>query len=92
MNRPPSSTSVLSVRVSVRERAVLAAAAEGEHTSVSEFIRRNALVSAEIAVMDRRAVTIPAEAWKRFEEWAARPARAVRGVTNLLSRKPTWEQ
>jgi uncharacterized protein (DUF1778 family) len=57
-----STTSVLSVQVSSAERAVLEAAAEQSHTSLSEFVRRRALESAETDVLNRSIVSIPANA------------------------------
>ena len=43
MGNLPSTTSILSVRVSPGERAILEPAAEQAHTSLSEFVRRKAL-------------------------------------------------
>ena len=64
-----STTSVLSVRVNAAERAVLEAAAEQCHTSLSEFVRRKALESAETEVLNRTVVSIPAKDWAAFEAW-----------------------
>jgi uncharacterized protein (DUF1778 family) len=58
-----STTSVLSVRVNSAERAILEAAAEQSHTSLSEFVRRKALESAETEVLNRTIVSIPAKDW-----------------------------
>ena len=87
----PNGTSVLSVRVSADERDLLAAAAEQAHTSLSDFIRRKALDAAEIDVLGRTVVTIPADDWEKFEAWAERPAEVIPALRDLFATKPTWE-
>jgi hypothetical protein len=57
--RMPSS--VLSVRLSDQERALLEAASSQARTNVSDFVRRKALEAAELDVLERRIVTIPAK-------------------------------
>ena len=84
-------TSVLSVRVNASERAILEAAAEQSHTTLSEFVRRKALESAETEVLNRSVVTIPAKDWEAFEAWITRPAKTVPALTALAQRTPTWE-
>jgi uncharacterized protein (DUF1778 family) len=84
-------TSVLSVRVNSSERAILEAAAEQSHTTISEFVRRKALESAETEVLSRSVVTIPAEDWDAFEAWIDRPANSVPALTELARRTPTWK-
>jgi uncharacterized protein (DUF1778 family) len=85
-------SSVLSVRLSAEERALLEAASSQARTNVSDFVRRKAIEAAEIEVMERRVVTIPAKDWARFEAWAARPARAIAGLEELARRAPTWQK
>ncbi len=63
----PNATSVLSVRINADERALLEAAAEQAHTSLSEFVRRKSLEAAEIDVLNRNMITIPAQDWEAFE-------------------------
>lgn len=84
------STLVLSVRVNEDERALLEAASEQARTSLSEFVRRNAVEAAEIDAMERRTVTIPAKDWAAFEAWAKRPPRTVRGLKDLARKPVTW--
>jgi len=84
-------TSVLSVRVSADERAILEAAAEQSRTSLSEFVRRKALESAETEVLNRVIVTIPAKDWEAFEAWVTRPAETIPALVELARRTPTWE-
>ena len=88
----PMTTSVLSVRVSKQERALLEAASELARTSLSEFIRRKALDAAEADIVERRIVTIPAKDWEAFEAWTNRPAREVKGLKDLAGTAPTWRK
>jgi uncharacterized protein (DUF1778 family) len=92
MTDPSNTTSVLSVRVNPDERAILEAAAELAHTSLSDFIRRKALVSAEADVLNRTIVTIPAKDWDAFEAWVNRPAEAILALAELARRTPSWER
>lgn len=87
----PISTQVLSVRVNSGERAILEAAAENSHTTVSDFMRRKALEAAEIDILGRNLVTIPAKDWEAFEAWATRPAEIIPALVDLARRKPSWE-
>ena len=86
------SSSVLSVRLNDQERALLEAASSQARTNVSDFVRRKALEAAEIDVLERRIVIIPAKDWARFEAWAARPGREVAGIKELARRPPTWRK
>jgi uncharacterized protein (DUF1778 family) len=90
MMTPSSTTSILSVRISPDERAVLEAAAEQAHTSLRHFVRRKALEAAEIEVLNRTIVTIPAKDWEAFEAWIDRPAEVITGLAELARRAPTW--
>jgi uncharacterized protein (DUF1778 family) len=85
-------SSVLSVRLSDEERALLEAASTQARTNVSDFVRRKALDAAETDVLEHRIITIPAKDWERFEAWAAKPARAVPALKELARRPPTWRK
>jgi uncharacterized protein (DUF1778 family) len=87
-----SPSSVLSVRVSAAERALLEAASSGSRTSLSDFVRRKALEAAEAEVLERSVVTIPAKDWEAFEAWVARPARAIPALRKLARKPPTWHR
>ena len=87
-----STTSVLSVRVSADERALLETASEQARTSLSEFVRRKALEAAEVDVLERSIVTIPAEDWEAFEAWVTRPAQAIPALKALARKTPTWQR
>jgi uncharacterized protein (DUF1778 family) len=86
------STTVLSVRVSAEERALLEAASDQARTSLSEFIRRKAVDAAESEMLERRIVTIPADDWEAFEAWTRQPSRDVPALRELATRKPTWRR
>jgi uncharacterized protein (DUF1778 family) len=86
------SSSVLSVRLSDQERALLESASAQARTNVSDFVRRKAIEAAEADMLERRIVTIPAKDWERFEAWAAQPARKVAALKELAGRPPTWRK
>lgn len=85
-------SSVLSVRVSPDERAILEAAAEQSRTTLSDFMRRKAVAAAEAQVSQQAIVTIPASDWEAFEAWVNRPAEAIPALAELASRTPSWER
>lgn len=85
-------TTVLSVRVSQEERAILEAASEQARTSLSDFVRRKAVDAAESEMLDRRVIVIPAKDWEAFEAWAARPAEANPALDELAGKEPTWRR
>jgi uncharacterized protein (DUF1778 family) len=74
MRNPSNATSILSVRVSPDERAILEAAAEQSRTRLSDFVRRKSIEAAELEMLDRSVVTIAANNWEAFEAWISRPA------------------
>jgi uncharacterized protein (DUF1778 family) len=92
MSKTRAATSILSVRVSPSERELLDAAAAQTRTSISDFVRRAAIEAAEMEILNRSNVTIPAESWEAFEAWAARPAEVLPGLKALMQRKPSWER
>lgn len=85
-----STTSVLSVRVDPAERALLETAAEQSHTTISDFVRRKALEAAELDLLSRSIVTIPAKDWEAFEAWVSRPAEPAPALKELARRTPSW--
>lgn len=85
-------TTVLSVRLSEEERALLEAASEQARTSLSEFVRRKAVDAAECDLLERRIVTIPAKDWEAFEAWANESAREIPALKELAAKAPTWKR
>jgi uncharacterized protein (DUF1778 family) len=92
MSGQKRSTAILSVRVTPNERALLKAAAEQAGATLSEFMRRKAVEAAEMEVLNRGIVTIPAKDWEAFEAWIRRPAEANERLAKLARRKPSWER
>jgi uncharacterized protein (DUF1778 family) len=86
----PAATPVLSVRITSNERRLLEAAAEQSRVSLSDFVRRTALEAAEIELMTRSRIVIPAADWERFEQWASAPARDSPALRRLAAHKPAW--
>jgi uncharacterized protein (DUF1778 family) len=78
------------VRVSEAERSLLEAASDQARTSLSDFVRRKALEAAEMDMLERPVVTIPARDWEAFEAWANRPARKVAALEELANTDPAW--
>lgn len=85
------SPAVLSVRVSRDERALLEAAAGHARTNLSDFIRRKAIEAAEADLLNRGSVTIPAEAWEKFEAWVDAPAKDNPALRKLATTRPAWQ-
>jgi uncharacterized protein (DUF1778 family) len=88
----PTTTSILSVRVSPDERAVLEAAAEQSRTTLSDFMRRKAVDAAEAEMFHRGIVTIPVKDWEAFESWINRPAENIPALAELARRVPSWKR
>lgn len=80
----------VSVRVSQQERELLEAAAAQAKTNLSDFIRRKAVEAAEVEVLERRVVTIPAARWKKFEAWVSEAPKDVPALRELAKTKPAW--
>lgn len=84
-------SSVLSVRVSPSERAILEAASVDARTNLSDFMRRAAVQAAEASLLERNIVQIPAQDWAAFEKWVGRPAVKNPTLKKLLAKKLTWQ-
>jgi uncharacterized protein (DUF1778 family) len=85
-------TSVLSVRVSEEERALLEAASDQARTSLSDFVRRKALEAAEMDMLERPVVVIPVKDWEAFEAWANRPPKKIAALEELAHTEPVWRK
>ena len=89
---PTSTASVLSVRVSADERALLEQASEQAKTNLSDFVRRKALDAAELSLLERSVVTISADDWLAFEAWVAKPGRVVPALQKLARKPLPWSK
>ena len=85
-----AATSILSVRITPGERELLESAAEQTRTSLSDFVRRRAVEAAEMEMMERRLITIPAADWEKFEAWMNEPAREIPAMKRLAAHRPVW--
>jgi uncharacterized protein (DUF1778 family) len=56
-----------------------------------DFTRRKSVEAAEIALLDRRLVTIPAASWKKFRAWASSPPVDIPELRKLAASKPAWQ-
>jgi uncharacterized protein (DUF1778 family) len=92
MTNSPSSTSILSIRANPDERAILEAAAKQSRTSLSDFMRGKALEAAEVDVLNRVVITIPAKDWEEFESWLNYPAETIPALKELGSITPSWNR
>lgn len=61
------STSIISVCVNETELSLLETAAKQAHTTLSEFVRRKAVESAELEIMERRIIKNPIVLWEQSE-------------------------
>lgn len=75
----------LALRVSPRQREVIAEAAEASEKDVSAFVLESALNSAQRILADRRIFNLSLEKWTRFNEVLDRP-------NTPLSSKPRLEK
>ena len=92
MTKSSNASSILSVRVTPSERAMLEEAARDAGASLSDFVRRKSIAAAEEEILNRSTVTIPAEHWDAFEAWLHRPPEVNPGLVELLRRIPVWER
>jgi uncharacterized protein (DUF1778 family) len=82
----PNECSVLSVRLNAGERALLEAVAAQLGTSLEDFVRSKSIEAAEIEMLDRSTVVIPARHWEAFKDWISAPAQTIPALTELLRR------
>lgn len=82
---------VLSVRVSSQERALLQVAAERSHSSVSDFVRHNALEAAASLMMDQRVITLSQADWEDLETQLAEPPERKEALVSVMNKKTSWE-
>lgn len=58
---------------------------------LSDFVRRKTLESAEIEMMERVGVEIPAQDWQNFEAWISTPPQVIPELQRIAGIKPVWE-
>ena len=67
------------------ERDILAQAASASHESLSEFVRRSSLNSADAVLADRRRFVVDDEAWAAYEAALDAPAEPRPELVELFS-------
>lgn len=75
----------MNIRVSAAERDLLRRAAEAEHVSFSDFVRRASFAAAETTLADRRRFVVDDAAWARYLEILDAPAVAVPRLVRLFA-------
>lgn len=80
----------ISVRFGDRDLRIIEAGAENARTNLSDYIRRKCIEGAEIDLLQRSIVTIPAANWDKFEAWANKPAKRVKGLRELAKTRLAW--
>jgi len=60
--------------------------AEQSQTNLSEAVE-----AAELALLDRRIVSIPAEDREKFEAWVNSPPKNLPKLRKLTAKRPVWQ-
>ena len=74
----------LDLRLTLKAKAALQAAAAASNRSVSEFVLESALARADEALADRRSFGLNAAQWKEFMEALDAPPRPLPRLERLL--------
>lgn len=74
----------LGLRVSPRQRALLAEASRVQGTTVSDFVLSHSTRAAEDVLADRRVFMLPEGRWQAFVEALDRPDRELPHLEKLL--------
>lgn len=75
----------LYIRVSALEKTMFEEAARAENTTLSAFIVREALTSAEEILADRTRFELPPDIWDAFVARLDEPAREIPALSRLLA-------
>lgn len=76
----------LNIRCDLRSRALLDKAAAYSHVSVSEFVLKNALASAEDVIQAHESITLGAEDFQAFLAALDRPAKPNAALKRAIKR------
>jgi len=90
LSRAPK-TEKLDLRLSAQAKRVLAAAAEHEARSVSDFVVESALARAEETLADRHSFVLSAEKWDELVALLDAPPEPVAELARRLRRRAPWE-
>lgn len=78
-------TEKLDLRLTAEAKHTLAAAAQAQRRSLSEFVLESALGKAEEALADRRVFQLPPEKWEAFIAALDAPPHDLSRLRNLLN-------
>lgn len=78
-------TEKLDLRLTPQAKRTLAAAANAERRSLSDFVLESALVRAEEALTDRRVYQLPPEQWEAFVTALDAPVKDMPRMRRLLN-------
>lgn len=78
-------TEKLDLRLTAEAKHTLAAAAQAQRRSLSEFVLESALGRAEEALADRRVFQLPPEQWEAFAAALDAPPRDLPRLRKLLN-------
>lgn len=81
----------LDLRLSKESKRILAAAAEAEHRSLSDFVLRSALERASETLADRRYFGLDAERWATFVKALDAPPRDLPRIQRLFREPSVFE-
>lgn len=84
-------TEKLDLRLSSDDKRTLAAAAEAEHRSLSDFVLRSALERARESLPDRQFFGLNAEQWEAFMEALDAPPRDLPRIRRLFQEQSVLE-
>jgi uncharacterized protein (DUF1778 family) len=89
-SRPRRKADTIEVRVAASTKALLAAAANVRHTSMSEFVLSSAVREAETTLADRRVFQVSDENWSAFMDILNAPAQPDATITALARSRAPW--
>jgi uncharacterized protein (DUF1778 family) len=80
----------IDLRVTPAAKALLTAAAQASHTSMSEFVLRSAIREAESTLADRRVFQVSDEHWSAFMDILSAPAQPDPDLVALARSRTPW--
>jgi uncharacterized protein (DUF1778 family) len=80
------------IRLSQQEESIIRRAAALQKTTPTNFIRQQAVVSAEAVVHEQTRFTVTAEQWNLIEQTLNRPAKVLPNLKKLLAQSDEWDQ
>lgn len=86
----PRKAETIEVRVSASAKALLAAAANARHTSMSDFVLSSAVREAENALADQRVFQVSDENWSKFMAILDAPAKPDPDIVALARSRAPW--